>query len=732
MSYFSAYALKCTLILFQCDDCAQVRLNDQTLHILCHYIECPMDIVRNKYLAGFFYLPSNYSWFTRVCGGYLRRKGLSVEDYKDALLSGSIPFDEVGIMLFSMTFHVHFGVYFKESFWCTNRDANIERWNGMFLYAGNMKFLDTNKGDVDYDYCHELMGLNAFGEPVGITPKKKSDNETSSDVVKETSISSQADDPTDLDYHPNSSRAKSLKRRKDFQNKTLSKRRSLLGQSEKSTASRAKSAKSPVGVGGKKSAKSTVGVGGKKSAKSPVGVGANKSAKSTVVTPASPRPTTPPPASPRPVTPAGSPRPSTPPPESPRPDKTPAGSPRPTTPPPASPRLVTPAGSPRPSTPPPESPRPDNTPAVSPRPSTPPPESPRPDKTPAGSPRPSTPPPDSPRPDNTPAVSPRPATPPASPSRSVTPPASPQQHQQQDNLEVTDEQSEKSTSEVYNLRPRNSVSEKSKDFSDQDGKKSDEENTTQQAPGNLNVTVHTLKKHRKKDRVFRCDSCSQTFPLVKDLNKHYKTDHPQHEFKCSQCDKTYSSRNAQMRHERGHAGMPFSCSDCDYTCMFSYELKNHVKRHTGRGLYPCTYRGCQKQFTTKKGMIQHAQVHDDEQYTCDICGKPGFNTKGYLRQHKKRHNKGFIARCGLTYKHPTGRSLHQKNCDQCKLKKKEKKKKLQRDEESTSSSSESDENDSSSDSSSSNSTSSSSSGRSRSSRESVAAGTTSERDSDED
>ena len=83
-----------------------------------------------------------------------------------------------------------------------------------------------------------------------------------------------------------------------------------------------------------------------------------------------------------------------------------------------------------------------------------------------------------------------------------------------------------------------------------------------------------------------------------------------------------------------------------------------------------------KKFTTKKGMLQHTQVHDDKEYKCETCGKDGFTTVGYLRQHLKRHKKGFIARCGHASKGPTACQIHQKNCDQCALLLSEKKKKL--------------------------------------------------------
>ena len=79
-------------------------------------------------------------------------------------------------------------------------------------------------------------------------------------------------------------------------------------------------------------------------------------------------------------------------------------------------------------------------------------------------------------------------------------------------------------SEVYNLRPRESKTEKYKDFSDPDTKQDEDQDanaTSPKAAGKLNVTQHALRKHRKKRRSFRCEACTEVFSLAKDLNKHY-------------------------------------------------------------------------------------------------------------------------------------------------------------------------------------------------------------------
>ena len=199
--------------------------------------------------------------------------------------------------------------------------------------------------------------------------------------------------------------------------------------------------------------------------------------------------------------------------------------------------------------------------------------------------------------------------------------------------------------------------------------KSNETNGENEAqPGVLQVQVHGLKKTVAKERVHKCGNCPQVFKHVKDLNEHSRTDHSDKPFECSKCQKKYSSTNALARHEKRHEGFGFKCGQCNFVCQFRYELRDHLKKHSDSQKWPCERGGCGLQFSTKRGMRQHMQVHSDNKYPCTYCPKV-FETPGYLRQHTYYHTGGFPCYCGHKAKNPTARNIHQKQCDSCKDKK---------------------------------------------------------------
>ena len=137
----------CTLmnvnVFLQC--CDHIAFNDYTLHLLCHYAGFEglnkFKKVRGEVLPDFLKVHENYNWFKEVMANILSKKGMSHEEYLVKLLKGAIPFDEGAILLFARTTGLHFGVIMNDEYWCTNCDNDPEKWAGMFMYAGNLKFL---------------------------------------------------------------------------------------------------------------------------------------------------------------------------------------------------------------------------------------------------------------------------------------------------------------------------------------------------------------------------------------------------------------------------------------------------------------------------------------------------------------------------------------------------------------------------------------------------------------
>ena len=147
----------------------------------------------------------------------------------------------------------------------------------------------------------------------------------------------------------------------------------------------------------------------------------------------------------------------------------------------------------------------------------------------------------------------------------------------------------------------------------------DKENS---AKGSLNIKTHGLKVNpQKKTRSFKCENCDENFKLIKNLNEHSKTVHPDKPFACKECRKTYSSTNARDRHFKVHTGFNLKCSECGYIAQHPYEMRDHLKKHSNAGMWICPVRDCGLKFTTKRGMVQHEKVHTPDKYVCTHCQK---------------------------------------------------------------------------------------------------------------
>ena len=93
-------------------------------------------------------------------------------------------------------------------------------------------------------------------------------------------------------------------------------------------------------------------------------------------------------------------------------------------------------------------------------------------------------------------------------------------------------------------------------------------------------------------------------------------------YKCTECDKVYSSQSSFRKHQNFHAGL-FKCKICNKSWNSNYSLMQHEKSHTGE----------------KEGNL------------CGICGKTFSDTSSLNKHHKSVHEK-----------------LTHFSCDKCDLK----------------------------------------------------------------
>ena len=115
--------------------------------------------------------------------------------------------------------------------------------------------------------------------------------------------------------------------------------------------------------------------------------------------------------------------------------------------------------------------------------------------------------------------------------------------------------------------------------------------------------------------------------------------------------------NAAYKHEVSHAGKKFAFKYCNKAFQFKGALKDHLKVHTGMGMYPCT--NCDLKFASNRAMLQHALKHQGKTYSCEKCPIKKTFSPYNLRQHVQgAHEGGFPCPCRAKEKWPRDVQKH--------------------------------------------------------------------------
>lgn len=105
--------------------------------------------------------------------------------------------------------------------------------------------------------------------------------------------------------------------------------------------------------------------------------------------------------------------------------------------------------------------------------------------------------------------------------------------------------------------------------------------------------MHMSEVHGVDKKVYKCNACDKSYPLLKKLKIHIKRDHLL---------------------ERG-----YKCVHCDMRFFTSYDMKMHTVKHTGLKEFKCPV--CWKSYGRKSTLNGHMRIHnDDRRFKCEICG----------------------------------------------------------------------------------------------------------------
>lgn len=109
-------------------------------------------------------------------------------------------------------------------------------------------------------------------------------------------------------------------------------------------------------------------------------------------------------------------------------------------------------------------------------------------------------------------------------------------------------------------------------------------------------------------------------------------------FLCKFCRKEFSKKKDIEIHIQVHVGKkPFQCNICHRRFSRTMELSRHLKRHNAEKKYQCT--SCGKAFIEYNNLKRHTYIHTGEKpFTCPHCPR-AFTQSGHMRTHIRNNHK---------------------------------------------------------------------------------------------
>ena len=95
------------------------------------------------YLKRWMETEAHDNFIASIMSDLLWRKGLSVEEYCQNIVTLQWPLVKIALVLFAHLYKIHICVFVEVKYWTTNQDELIEAANIYLVYCGKLKFFDT-------------------------------------------------------------------------------------------------------------------------------------------------------------------------------------------------------------------------------------------------------------------------------------------------------------------------------------------------------------------------------------------------------------------------------------------------------------------------------------------------------------------------------------------------------------------------------------------------------------
>ncbi|EZA60673.1 hypothetical protein DMN91_007108 [Ooceraea biroi] len=158
-------------------------------------------------------------------------------------------------------------------------------------------------------------------------------------------------------------------------------------------------------------------------------------------------------------------------------------------------------------------------------------------------------------------------------------------------------------------------------------------------------TKKSLLRHQllHEEPNFECDICNVKFYRKDKLKAHYdkcSEKNPDQVRKCNICGDSFENNELLREHRAKHVTEGILTEEDLRDIEPKPEEKKPGekigrKRRTDIVGLECTE--CNKQYTSRKGLLRHIQVHEGKKYLCDICPKK-FYRREHLKIHVAKHN----------------------------------------------------------------------------------------------
>ncbi|ELK32307.1 Zinc finger protein 526 [Myotis davidii] len=174
---------------------------------------------------------------------------------------------------------------------------------------------------------------------------------------------------------------------------------------------------------------------------------------------------------------------------------------------------------------------------------------------------------------------------------------------------------------------------------EEDEDEEDEETEEEEEALASEVGDNAIESDKSTDpQTQNCGDCSQHWTSAGARRRHPRASHgpasTTHPFRCSQCQRSFSSANRLLAHGRAHVGGTHECTTCFKVFKKASSLEQHLRLHRGEARYLCV--DCGRGFSTELTLVAHRRAHTSNPLHRCRCGKTFSNMTKFL-YHRRTH-----------------------------------------------------------------------------------------------